>query len=71
MVIVEKMNKWCSECNIKLNITNSITCGCQKILCFKHRYFDTHQCTIDYKDKERKILEKNNQKIVADKVIFI
>jgi hypothetical protein len=70
-MVVDKIKLCCAECNIKLNIINSIKCECQKILCFKHRYFDKHICSIDYKDKDRKILEKNNQKIVADKIIYI
>jgi hypothetical protein len=61
----------CDECNVKINITNSIQCGCGKDLCYKHRYFNEHSCTINYKEKERKILEQQNQKVICDKVILI
>ena len=61
----------CGACNVKLSITNSVLCECGQNLCYKHRYFNEHTCTIDYKEKERKILEKNNQKVIADKIIMI
>jgi len=69
--MLEKPKIRCSTCNIKLNITNRVDCQCGKILCYKHRYFNEHLCTINYKEKDRKILELNNQKIVADKIIMI
>jgi hypothetical protein len=69
--MLEKTKIRCATCNIKLNITNSVDCHCGKILCYKHRYFNEHLCTIDYKEKDRKILELNNQKVVANKIIII
>ncbi len=69
--MIKKQKLRCDECNCKINITNSILCDCGKNLCFKHRYFNTHLCNIDYKDRDRKILEKHNPKIVADKIIII
>jgi hypothetical protein len=36
-----------------------------------HRLFNLHDCSIDYKEKDKKILEKNNPKIVAEKIIKI
>ena len=71
MIENNRKNNKCDECKCKITIMNSIDCKCGKKLCFTHRYFDKHQCSIDYKEKDRKILEKNIQKIVADKVIFI
>jgi hypothetical protein len=67
----DKLKMRCDECNCKLNITNSILCKCGKNLCYTHRYFDKHCCSIDYKEKDRKTLEKNNQKIISDKIIAI
>lgn len=58
----------CDKCKTKINITNSIVCECGQNLCFKHRYFNEHECTIDYKEKDKKILEKNNPTIVAPKI---
>jgi hypothetical protein len=69
--MLEKPKLRCATCNVKINITNSVLCDCGQNLCYKHRYFNEHVCTIDYKEKDRKILEKNNQKIVAEKIIMI
>ena len=65
----EKPKSRCNECNSKVNITNSIECKCGKLLCMKHRLFNAHNCSIDYKEKDKKILEKNNPKVVAEKII--
>ena len=69
--MVDKPKMRCGECSVKINITNSIRCECGKDLCYKHRYFNEHSCTINYKEKDRKILEQQNQKVVNDKVIII
>jgi len=61
----------CAKCNIKLNITNRVDCDCGKILCYKHRYYTEHSCTFDYKEKYRKKLEINNQKLISNKIIMI
>lgn len=71
LIMIEKSKMRCATCNMKLTITNSIDCECGKKLCYKHRYFNEHSCTIDYKEKDRKILELNNKKVVADKIIII
>ena len=61
----------CSKCNTKLTIMNSITCKCNQTLCYKHRYFNEHDCTFDYKSHERNIISIDNPKISIDKVIQI
>ena len=66
-----KIKSRCGECNTKVNITNSIECKCGKLLCMTHRHFNSHSCSIDYKENDKKILEKNNPKIVAEKIIKI
>ena len=66
---IKKMR--CDECKCKVNITNSLECKCGQLLCMKHRMFNKHNCSIDYKTNDRKILEKNNPKIISDKIILI
>lgn len=61
----------CGECNKKLNMTNNVECNCGKILCYTHRYHNTHKCNYDFKSIEREQLAKQNQKVVLDKVIKI
>ncbi len=67
----EKPKSRCNQCNTKVNITNSLECKCGKLLCMAHRLFNAHDCSIDYKEKDKKILEKNNPKIVAEKIVKI
>lgn len=61
----------CTECNVKLNISNSIICKCEKILCYKHRYQTEHKCNFDFKTSDRNNLAKSMIKIENDKVIKI
>jgi hypothetical protein len=61
----------CNECNKKINITNSLTCKCDKLLCYKHRYHTEHKCTFDYKIHDRNILKNYNEKIEIKKIIKI
>lgn len=61
----------CSQCNCKINITNSLQCKCDKTFCMKHRFFADHSCTYDYKSEERKKISDANPQIIADKLIKI
>jgi hypothetical protein len=61
----------CAECNKRLNITNNIECKCKKILCYQHRYYNTHNCNYDFKTEERKKLSETLVKITHDKIIKI
>ena len=61
----------CTVCSKKLTICNVIHCECNQTLCYTHRYFDKHSCTIDYKEKDRKILSQSLIKIYAEKIIKI
>ena len=73
-IIQEKQIKTksrCNQCNCKINITNSIECKCGKLLCMAHRLFNAHNCSIDYKEKDKQILEKNNPKIISEKIVKI
>jgi len=57
----------CGLCNKKLPLLK-FECRCGFNYCNLHRTPETHQCSFDYKTHERKILEKNNQKIINDKL---
>ncbi|GFG31446.1 hypothetical protein Cfor_07803 [Coptotermes formosanus] len=58
----------CSECRKRLNITNVYTCRCDKLFCAAHRYSELHNCTFDYKNDGRKILERTNPLVTAQKL---
>jgi hypothetical protein len=45
-----------------------ITCKCEMIVCFDCRYPELHDCTFDYKEEARKLLEKNNPVVVSEKL---
>jgi hypothetical protein len=46
-----------------------ITCRCKMGFCEKHRYAEDHACPFDYKKLYQEKLEKENVKVVADKLI--
>ncbi|CAG9763356.1 unnamed protein product [Ceutorhynchus assimilis] len=66
-VIIKKKSR-CNECNKRLNITNIYNCRCGRMFCSQHRYSEVHRCTYDYKTEGRKILERLNPLVTADKV---
>jgi hypothetical protein len=53
----------CFSCNKKVGYTG-LPCRCDYIFCGNCRYPEKHSCTFDFKTHGRKILEKQNQKIV-------
>lgn len=58
----------CNNCNKKLNIVN-FSCSCEhKNLCAKCRYPEDHNCTFNFKEVGKKLLEINNPKVIADKL---
>lgn len=56
----------CQACKKKAVL--KITCKCELVVCFNCRYPDKHNCTFDYKEDARKLLEKNNPIIVSEKL---
>ena len=54
--------------NKKLGLLPFI-CSCKNEYCAAHRH--NHNCTFDYKSKQKLILEKNNVKIEAPKITKI
>ena len=57
----------CIVCNKKVKIY-VIKCRCKKPLCHLHVASEHHQCTFDYREHGRQILEKQNPRIVPDKI---
>uniref|UniRef100_A0A182NZD2 AN1-type domain-containing protein n=1 Tax=Anopheles epiroticus TaxID=199890 RepID=A0A182NZD2_9DIPT len=58
----------CAQCNKKLGVIMIMKCHCEKIFCAQHRYAEAHNCSFDFKVEGRKVLEKNNPLVVADKL---
>lgn len=63
---LKKSNK-CGICKKKLGLV-PFTCRCGGDYCSIHRYETEHGCTFDHKTFGRQQLEKDNKKIVADKI---
>ncbi len=57
----------CSICQRKLKLSD-LVCKCDKRFCRFHKFPEQHDCTFDYKNEQRKILEKNNPLIMPQKV---
>ncbi len=57
----------CEVCKKKLGLT-PFTCRCKGNFCAIHRYETEHNCNFDHKTFGRQQLEKENQKVVADKI---
>ena len=65
---VQKNKKRCFCCRKKVGLTRS-EWKCGYVFCGIHRYPDQHECTFDFKAFDRAKIAKNNQKVVADKVV--
>ena len=60
-------NKKCWKCKIRVGYLG-YTCKCGYTYCAEHRYFDTHDCTYDYKKEGKEKLGKANPTVAADKL---
>ncbi|XP_062559474.1 uncharacterized protein LOC134224201 [Armigeres subalbatus] len=58
----------CAQCNRKLGVIMIMKCHCEKIFCAQHRYAEAHNCSYDFKLEGKKILERENPLIVAQKL---
>ena len=56
----------CSFCKKKTLIL--ISCRCGKDFCSKHKDPEIHKCNFDYKKLGRDKIEKENPKVVTDKI---
>ncbi len=63
----KKIINKCNICKKKLGLM-PFKCRCEDIFCSIHRYESEHNCTFDHKTFGRQQLEKDNKKIVADKL---
>ena len=55
------------NCNKKV-LSKLIKCKCDKTFCKKHRYYDEHDCTYNFKDEYKEKLISENNKCVPKKV---
>ena len=57
----------CDVCNIKTGI-NYFECKCKRLFCAKHRLTFDHSCTYDHAADAKKLLVKNNPRVVTQKI---
>ena len=60
----------CNKCNKKIGLI-FFECKCTGKFCFSHRYCESHNCTYDFKSDYIDKLNKDNPKIVPQKVTII
>ncbi|KAJ2213067.1 hypothetical protein EV179_004128 [Coemansia sp. RSA 487] len=55
----------CNQCNARVALVKQTTnrCRCDYVFCDTHRFPDQHDCKFDFKESDRKDLEKNNPKL--------
>lgn len=66
--IINKTNQ-CNfdDCKRKIRILDfQLKCRCGNVYCPKHRHFNDHKCTFDYKNEKIKL-----EKIIANKITKI
>lgn len=66
---VTSLNGKCSQCKKKSYMT--VYCSCEKTFCMNCRLPETHMCKVNYKEKGKDKLVKENPVVVAEKVIKI
>lgn len=58
-----------TSCKRKLSILDrEFECRCGKIFCKSHKFFESHQCTFDYKTDHAKKIKERNPKIESHKI---
>lgn len=60
--------KRCFVCKKKLSNTLSFVCKCELHLCLSHRFPDSHNCPFDHMMFNKKKLDDNLVKVVAEKI---
>lgn len=57
----------CNVCNVRLGLC-AIQCRCGGYYCAVHRYDREHNCTYDYRSMGAAEIQKNNPRVIAEKV---
>ena len=61
----------CIVCDKKLRLSQQIKCKCGEYTCSKHMLSTLHECTFDYKQKQREKLSKELKHVEPNKIIKI
>ena len=64
----EQKNKFaCFQCRRKVGYLG-FTCRCEYVFCSEHRYPHEHNCLVDVKKIQQKVLAKANPKVETEKL---
>lgn len=67
IILKQKNINKCWKCNKKLHLVG-VMCKCKYYFCPLHRYPEEHNCTVDYKQFYKEILQKKSVKCHGDKI---
>jgi hypothetical protein len=59
------------DCRKKIKLGQQTKCKCLLFFCLSHRYSDEHNCTYDYRAEKMKKIERDNPKIIPEKITKI
>lgn len=68
--ITQKNKKKCWLCKKKVGLLG-FECACKFVYCFIHRHAEKHDCTFDYKTRDKQILQDNMVVLDRNKVNHI
>lgn len=61
----KKDHSRCFQCNRKLR-TNILFCKCSHAFCSEHLFYKDHNCTFNFKEYGKSIIQKQNPKLKSD-----
>ncbi len=56
------------NCNKKLSLAQNYQCKCCNIYCSNHKSPESHDCLFDFFKENQINIEKNNKKIIKNKI---
>ena len=59
----------CGKCSKRIKSVLPIKCRCDKYYCHSHKTPYDHECSYDWVNNNKKIIEKENKEIRHDKVV--
>eukprot|EP00915_Cephaloidophora_sp_WS-2016_P005763 GHVH01007634.1.p1 GENE.GHVH01007634.1~~GHVH01007634.1.p1 ORF type:complete len:165 (+),score=14.03 GHVH01007634.1:703-1197(+) len=65
---IQKNLKRCFACNKKHGLLG-FTCKCGYVFCDSHRHATAHDCTFDFKEDGRILIEAMHRKVAPEKII--
>ena len=60
--------KRCLKCNKKIKSILPLQCKCKNYYCNMHKIASEHDCSFNYLKENQERLEKNNEKIISNKL---